>query len=63
MERRRPQPRAPSACIKGRVFAQNFGMIKRVGAHDPEGVRTRDERETFVKTFSASQERNERGGD
>ena len=44
--------------IKKDRMAQNSGMKKRVGVYDPEGVRTREEREILVRNFSGKEERN-----
>ena len=43
------------ARIKSGAMAQNSGMKKRVGVYDPEGVRTREERESLVKKFSPAE--------
>ena len=46
------------ARIKSGAMAQNSGMKKRVGVYDPEGVRTREEREILVRNFTGKEERN-----
>ncbi len=34
--------------------------MKKVGVYDPEGIRSREERETFIKKFSPKEEKNGR---
>lgn len=50
---------ASLARIKKDRMAQNSGMKNRVGVYDPEGIRTREERETYLNKFAGKEERNE----
>lgn len=47
--------------IDPRENAQNADMKQRVRVYDPEGVRTREERESFVKKFSPEEAKNAEG--